>query len=275
VDFGGSDSPLSAAAGEVDAAKARCKGNPAWDLPLVFGPVAISYKLDGVTSPITLNGETIAKIFSGAITTWNDPAIAALNSGVTLPATPIKVIYRSDDSGTTDNFQQYLTAAGKGAWTKGAGKKFVGGVGSGADKSAGVAQAVAGANGGISYVELSFARQNKLSIAKIDNGSGPVELTDASVGKAIEGAQIKGTGNDLVLDLNSIYGSSTAGAYPLVLATYELVCSKGYDPDVVTAIKAFLTVAANADPARLSSAGYAPLPAAFKDEVVTAIKAIA
>ncbi|HET7724760.1 MAG TPA: phosphate ABC transporter substrate-binding protein PstS, partial [Propionibacteriaceae bacterium] len=97
VDFGGSDSALSA--DEHKAALARCKNNEAWDLPLVVGPVAFSYNLNGV-SKLTLSGDVLAKIFMGQITTWNDPAIAALNSGVTLPSTPIKVFYRSDDSGT-------------------------------------------------------------------------------------------------------------------------------------------------------------------------------
>ncbi len=108
----------------------------------MFGPVAIAYKVAGADS-LTLNGEVAAKIFNGQIKTWNDPAIAALNSGVTLPATPINVVFRSDDSGTTDNFQKYLKAASKGAWTQETGKKFTGGIGSGAQGSAGVAQAIA------------------------------------------------------------------------------------------------------------------------------------
>lgn len=273
VDFGGSDSALSKDKGEVDAAAQRCKGNPAWNLPLVFGPVALTYKLNGVTD-LTLNGEVAAKLFNGQITTWNDPAIAALNPGKTLPATPVKVVYRSDESGTTDNVQQYLTAASKGAWTQGAGKKFTGGVGSGAEKSAGVAQAVAATEGSISYVELSFAQDAKLSIAKIDSGSGAVELSTATVGKAIEGAKVSGTGNDLVIDLKSVYGQPAAGSYPLILATYEIVCSKGYDADTAKAIKAFLLTAATTGQASLEDAGYAPLPASFQTKLVTAINAI-
>jgi len=273
VDFGGSDSPLSESKGEVAAAATRCKNNPAWHIPLVAGPVAVAYKLDGVSS-LTLNGETIAKIFNGGIKTWNDPAIAALNSGASLPATPIGVIFRSDESGTTDNFQQYMEAAGKGAWTKGVGRKFNGGVGSGAAQSAGVAQAVSGANGSITYVEKSFVDQNKLSAAKIDSGAGAVELTEQSAGKALDGATQKGTGNDLVLDLKSVYGTTAAGAYPLVLIPYEIVCSKGNDADTTKALKAFLTVAATDGQARLGAAGYAPLPESFKTKVQDTIKAI-
>ncbi|HWO68775.1 MAG TPA: phosphate ABC transporter substrate-binding protein PstS [Umezawaea sp.] len=274
VDFGGSDSPLSKDKGEVDAAATRCKTNPAWNIPLVFGPVAISYKLDGVTN-LTVTGEVAAKIFNGGIVKWNDPAIAALNSGAKLPDKAITVVYRSDESGTTDNFQKYLTAASKGAWTQGDGKAFKGGLGEGKEKSAGVAQAVASVDGAVTYVEWSFAQDNKLSVAKIDNGGGAVELTPETVGKAIDGAKIKGEGNDLVLDLNSIYASTAAGTYPLVLATYEIVCSKGYDADTAKAVKAFLTVAATDGQAGLTDAGYAPLPKAFQDKILTAIKAIA
>ncbi|MDQ4103365.1 MAG: phosphate ABC transporter substrate-binding protein PstS, partial [Actinomycetota bacterium] len=273
VDFGGSDSPLSESKGEVAAAEQRCQGNPAWHIPLVFGPVALGYNLDGVDN-LVLNGETAAKIFNGQIKTWNDPALTALNRGVNLPATPIQVIFRSDESGTTDNFQLYLQAASKGAWTRGAGKSFQGGVGSGAEKSAGVAQAAAGTAGSITYVELSFAQDNDLGIADIDTGSGPVELNDQTVGKAIDGATIEGEGNDLMLDLNSIYATTQPGAYPLILATYELVCSNGYPPDVAQAMKAFLTVAATDGQANLSEAGYAPLPNAFQQRLLAAVAAI-
>ncbi|GAA5170250.1 phosphate ABC transporter substrate-binding protein PstS [Pseudonocardia eucalypti] len=271
VDFGGSDSALKDA--EVAAAQQRCQGNPAWNLPLVFGPVAIGYKLDGVTN-LVLNGEVAAKIFNGQIKTWNDPAIAALNSGAQLPSTPINVVFRSDESGTTDNFQQYLTASSKGAWTQGAGKKFAGGVGSGAQGSAGVSQAVSGAAGSITYVELSYAQDNNISMAKLDSGSGPVELTPETVGKAIESAKVSGSGNDLKLDLKSVYGGNTAGAYPLLLATYEIVCSKGYDAPTAQAVKAFLTTAATNGQQQLPEAGYAPLPESFKQKLLTAIQAI-
>ncbi len=272
ADFGGSDSALKAE--EEGPAAQRCGGNPAWNIPLVFGPVALAYKLDGVDN-LVLNGEVAAKIFNGQITTWNDPAIAALNSGVQLPATPVTVIFRSDDSGTTENFQKYLTAASKGAWTQGTAQKFGGGIGEGRERSAGVAQAVGQGSGAITYVEVSFAKDNNLSIAKIDNGSGPVELTDATAGKAIEAAKISGEGNNLKLDINSIYGTTEPGAYPLILATYEIVCSKGYAPDVAQAVKAFMTVAATTGQAQLSDAGYVPLPESFKAKVMTAIQAIA
>ncbi|WP_016695576.1 phosphate ABC transporter substrate-binding protein PstS [Rhodococcus rhodochrous] len=273
IDFAGSDSAIE----DEQAAQAaeRCAGNPAWNLPLVFGPVALAYNVEGVDD-LVLNAETAAKIFNGSITKWNDPAIAALNEGAPLPDANITPIVRSDSSGTTDNFQQYLETASNGAWTSGAGSDFTGGVGEGAKGSAGVAQAVSGSPNSITYVEKSFADQNNLGIAKIDNGSGPVELTEETAGKAIEGAEfVPASEGDLTLDLSSIFGSSEEGAYPLVLATYEIVCSAGYDADTAAAVKSFLISAANEGQEGLSEQGYVPLPDAFKTRLTESIDAIA
>lgn len=272
VDFAGSDSALSG--DQVKAAADRCGGNPAWNLPLVFGPVALAYNLEGVDK-LVVNGDVLAKIFQGQIKKWNDPAIAALNSGANLPDVDIKPVYRSDSSGTTDNFQKYLAAAAPQAWTKGAGSEFQGGAGEGAQKSSGVVQAVQSTPGAIGYVEKGFADQAKLSAAQIDSGAGPVALSNDSAAKAIDAAKFAAEGNDLKLDLNSLYGSKEAGVYPLVLATYNIVCSKGYDADTSAAVKSFLTVAANQGQSGLGDAGYVPLPDAFKQRLLTSVNAIA
>lgn len=273
-DIGGSDSPLKEGKETEDAAK-RCQSNPAWNLPLVFGPVAIAYKLDGATD-VTLTPSLLAKIFSGSIKTWDDAAITATNGGKALPAKPITVIYRGEESGTTDNFQQYLAAAAPSDWTKGAGKKFNGGVGQGAQGSSGMVDAISAADGTIGYAEWSFAQDKKLNMVKLDSGAGGVALTAESAANAIKEAKVKGTGNDLVLDLKALYASKAANSYPLVLATYEIVCSKGYkDADTTKAVKAFLTVAATDGQAALADAGYVPLPQEFQNKLLTAVKAIA
>ena len=271
VDFAGSDSPL--ADEQIQQAADRCGGNPAWHLPLVFGPIAMAYNIEGVDK-LVLNGDVLGKIFQGQVTKWNDPAIAGLNAGATLPDTVITPIYRSDSSGTTDNFQKYLTAAAPQSWTKGAGSEFQGGAGEGAQKSAGVVQAVQATPGSIGYVEKGFAEQAGVPFAQIDSGAGAVELTDESAGKAIDAAKFAAEGNDLSLDLNSLYGTKEAGAYPLVLATYEIVCSKGYDAETAEAVKSFLTVAASQGQEGLSEAGYIPLPDTFKERLVGSIDAI-
>jgi phosphate transport system substrate-binding protein len=272
VDIAGSDSALKD--DQVAKAAERCGGNDAWNLPLVFGPVALAFNVEGVDK-LVVNGDVLAKIFQGQISKWNDPAIAALNEGVNLPDAGITPIYRSDSSGTTDNFQKYLGAAAPGAWTKGAGKEFQGGAGEGAQKSSGVVQAIQATPGSIGYVEKGFAQQAGLPYVQIDSGAGAVELTDETTQKAVDTATFKGEGNDLTLDLDALYASKEAGSYPLMLATYEIVCSKGYDADTAAAVKSFLTVAANEGQANLSAAGYVPLPAAFKERLLKSVDAIA
>ena len=273
TDFGGSDSELLPP--EYTAAQQRC-GSPAWNLPVVFGLIAISYNVQGVNS-LTLDGPTAAKIFNGAITTWNDPAIAALNSGVTLPAQPIRVIFRSDESGTSDNFQKYLDTASNVAWGKGAGKTFKGGVGEGAMGNDGIAAAVKRTAGAISYDEWSFAQAQHMGFAKIITSAGPdpVAITAESVGRTIASAYIIKDGNDLALDTISFYRPNEPGSYPIVLATYEIVCSKYPDPQVGTAVKAFLHSTISAGQNGLADNGYIPIPDAFKPRLSTAVNAIA
>jgi phosphate transport system substrate-binding protein len=271
VDFGGTDSPL--VADQIGPAAKRCDGNPAWDLPLVFGPVALVYNLPGVQR-LVVSSDALAKLFSGRITVWNDPILAALNPGVALPDTKVAPIYRSDSSGTTDNVQKYLTAAAPQSWTRGVGTEFQGGVGEGAAKSAGVINAVRATPGAIGYVEKGFADQARVPYAQLDTGNGAVPLTNDTASSAIQAAGFVADGNDLVLDLNPMYRSERPGAYPLVMASYEIVCSKGYDADTSTAIKSFLSVAATDGQAGLSSAGYVALPDKVRERLVTAINAM-
>jgi phosphate transport system substrate-binding protein len=274
VDFAGSDSSLKTEPkdGTVESEEAaKACGSPAWNLPMVTGPIAIAYNVAGVDK-LVLNGEVTAKIFDGKITVWNDPAIAALNKGVTLPATPIKVFFRSDESGTTENFTKYLKAAAPDAWSYETGKKWTG-KGEGKEKSAGVATAVKGQNGGITYVELSYAQQNSLKMASIDTGSGPVELTPESAGKTVATAKQTGTGNDLALKID--YGTKEPGAYPIVLVTYEIVCSKYADAETGKKVKAFLqTFSSDAVQNDLTQLGYAPLPAEVSTKVKASVDAI-
>lgn len=271
VDFAGSDSAIETT--EAAAASKRCGGNEAWNIPMVIGPIAMAYNLPGV-SKLILNADTVAGLFNGGIKTWDDAKIKALNPGVSLPSTPVAPQYRSDSSGTSDNFQGYLKAAAPKVWTQGAGGDFKGGVGQGSKGSSGVAQAVGATAGAVAYIEASFATQNKLSVALIDNGSGPVELTTANVAKTIDVAKFKDTTNNLIIDLASVYTAKQAGEYPIVLATYEIVCSKGYDPAVSGAVTAFLSVAAGKGQTGLDKEGYVPLPDKFRQRVVTTINAI-
>ena len=275
VDFAGSDSALKTKPKdgkiETDEAKKACKSD-AWNLPMVTGPIAVSYNLKDVKDPITLTPDVLADIFNGKITKWNDPAIAKVNKGVKLPSKDIKVFFRSDESGTTENFTKYLSKAAKGKWTAEPAKKWSG-KGEGKAKTAGVASAVKSTDGGITYAEWSAAQDNKLQIAKIDNGAGPVELTGASAAKAIEAAKLDGKGNDLRLKLD--YATKEKGAYPIVLVTYEIVCSKYDNADTGKSVKAFLNHFASDDVQKgLEQQGYAPLPKTVQSKVKTAVSAI-
>ena len=270
TDFGGSDSPL--AGDEYSKAKQRC-GSDAWNLPVVFGPLAITYNLEAVDF-LVLDAPTLAKIFNGTITRWDDPAIKALNES--MPSEPIHVVFRSDGSGTTDNFQRYLDAASGGAWGKGTGKVFNGGVGQGAPGNEGTSATVKNTEGAITYNEWSFAQAQRLFAARIVTSAGPnpVAINADTVGKTVAGATITGQGNNLVLDTTSFYKPTQPGAYPIVLATYELVCSKYSDAPTATAVRAFLQSTVGPGQVDLEDSGYFPLPNQFQSKVASAVNAI-
>ncbi len=272
TDFAGSDSPLAPI--EYFAAQARC-GSAAWNLPVVFGPIAVTYHVKGVNSLI-LDGPVTAKIFKGAIAAWDDPAIRALNPGTALPAEPIHVTFRSDQSGTTDNFQKYLDSASDGVWDRGTGKAFNGGVGEGAEGNGGTSAAVKVTEGSVGYSEWSFATAQKLDMARIvtSAGPGPVSISADSIGKTISGATLTGRGSDLVVDTFSFYKPTRPGSYPIVLATYEIVCSKYPDPQVGTAVKAFLQSTIGDGQNGLAGNGYIPVPESFKSRLAESISAI-
>ena len=275
VDFAGSDSALKTEEKdgviEADKAKERCQNNPAWNLPMVVGPIAFAYNIDGVDK-LVLNAEVLSQIFNGTIKTWNDPKIAKLNSGVELPSANITVFFRSDESGTTENTTKFLSKAGKGAWKSEPAKAWTG-TGEGKNKSSGVADATASTKNSITYIEWSYAKDNKLSMAQLDSGNGPVELSGEAVAKAVSEATVKGSGNDLSLDLK--YAGTKSGAYPALLVTYEIACSKGLAADKTAIVKDFLTYFSSTDSqSKLEDLGYAPLPSALQSKVKAAVAAI-
>ncbi|MCG7466386.1 phosphate ABC transporter substrate-binding protein PstS [Corynebacterium tuberculostearicum] len=273
--FAGSDSALKEDEGEVEAAKERCDGNDAWHLPSTIGPVAIAYNLGD--TEINLSTKTLAKIFKGEIKKWNDKAIAGDNEGTDLPDTDIKVVYRSDESGTSDNFQKFLKAS-SGEWDS-EGKQFPDAVGEGADKSTGVADAVASTEGAITYVESGFADQKEgdgVKKAKIDFGHGPVELSTESVNKALENLEFKETDSEhnMVVDSEALFSSDNEGAYPLILTTYNIVCSKGYDEETSKLVKSFFTTVLDHQDDQLAEQGFIPVEGAHLDKLKAAVDAL-
>src|SRR5215207_5905789 len=184
IDFGASDSPMT------DEELGKAKGGPVLHIPTVIGAVAVTYNLPDVQAPVKLTGEVLGDIFLGKITKWNDARLAALNPGVTLPARDILVVHRSDGSGTTYIFTEYLSAVSR-AWASGPGrgKEVQWPVGLGGKGNEGVAQQVKQTPGAIGYVELAYARQNALPAAHVRNSAGNfVDPTIESITAAAAGA---------------------------------------------------------------------------------------
>ncbi|MBI1757900.1 MAG: phosphate ABC transporter substrate-binding protein PstS [Actinobacteria bacterium] len=270
VPLAGSDSYLPDT--QTAQADARCTGGKAVNIPMVLTPVAMIYNLKGVTS-LTLTPSTIAKIFSGKITSWNDPAIAAANKGVPLPATTVTPVHRATDSGTTDNFTKFLAAQAPTDWTFGSGQAWKAPGGVGGKDSAAVVQNVKGTDGAIGYVDGPDARKNNLTPAALDTGSGPVEISADSVGKAVEAATTTTNGQDISVKIN--YGLKAAGTYPAILATYEITCTAGLPSDQAAFVRTFLTyTSSSAGQGLLANLGHLPLPASLLTKVQVAVAAL-
>jgi phosphate transport system substrate-binding protein len=256
---------------EQTNADKRC-GGPAIHLPITAGGIALIYKLSGVTD-LQLSPKTIAGIFQGTIKKWDDPAVKADNPSATLPSTGITPVHRSDSSGTTSVFSNFLNATAAADWKLGTGKelKWPASV-QGAKGSDGVTQAVSGSDGAVTYAEVSYATSAGLGVAKVKNGAGEYAALDsASVGKALEGASVPDAGD---LKVKYDFANTTPGAYPITALSYEIVCSKGNDAAKLPLLKAFLTYAATTGQAAADGLGFAPLPPSIADKVKTAIDSL-
>lgn len=273
IDFAGSDFPLAEGA-EQQHADARCKAGPAINIPMVGGPIAIGYNVPGITKSLNLSASNLAKIFNGKITRWNDPAIAGDNPGMQLPALGIQTFHRSDGSGTTYNFTNYLAHDAKADWTFGTNKNWTAPGGQGAKGSQGVAQGVKSTGGGIGYFELSFATQSQIPYAAVGNADGKfVPLTQDNAVKFLSDSKVAGTGADLKLEFN--YASTDPAAYPNLLVTYEIVCSKGNPADKLPLLKNFLGYAASpAGQQELPGQGYISLPDNLRQQVQQTVSSL-
>lgn len=263
VDFGGSDAALSSSKGEVAAANKRC-GGTAFNLPMVTIPIGVAFNVKGLTD-LTLTPDVVAKMFQGTITSWDDPAIKALNSGANLPATKITVFFRSDASGTTQNFENYLAASAPSVYTATPSKNWSGKVGQGKKGNDGVQQGVKSVDGGLGYLEWSFVVSGGLNSAKINNGGGAVEMNADTAGKAVSAATVDASGAQITLKLN--YATKVAGAYPITGVTYELVCEKYSDAKIGALVKSFFTYTSTEGQNGLADLGYAPLPSDIGSQV--------
>ncbi len=262
VDFAGSDGLVK----EADVPK--YKGEFLY-VPTVAAPITISYNLADVKD-LTLDAEVIAKIFQRQIKKWDDPAIAALNSGVRLPATDITVAHRSDGSGTTENFTLYLVAAAPNTWTLKSGSTVEWPTDTQAGNgNQGVAQIVKSTPGAIGYVDLSDAKASGLQFAKVKNKAGQAVVPSIeSTTAALAGAQVAPD-----LSYNPL-NADGAGSYPITAPTWILVYKNQTDKAKGDAVKSFLRYVVG-DAQRLAKdVDYAPLPAALQQKAIAQIDSI-
>jgi phosphate transport system substrate-binding protein len=261
VQFAGSDPALK------PADKSGLKG-PALQFPIAFGAITVSYNLPGVKSGLKLDGATIADIFLGKVTKWNDPEIAKLNPGAKLPSTSITVVHRNDSSGTTAGFTTFLDDYSP-AWNSkvGSDKEVKWPTGTGAAKNAGVAAAIKQTQGSIGYVEQAYALLNGFTYAAVKNAHGQFVLpTIPNTSLAAAGIKVP---SDLGISTINAPGS---GAYPVVSQTFldvyaDPCTSGGATMSQASGIKKFLTYALGAGQQTLGTGAnklpYAPLTSAL------------
>ncbi|MGN6723465.1 MAG: phosphate ABC transporter substrate-binding protein PstS [Marmoricola sp.] len=272
VDFAGSDSALDPTKGEVAAAKSRCGGSVI-EVPDYISPIAVAFHVPGVTK-LNLDAATIAGIFSNKITKWNAPQIAALNSGVSLPNLSIAPIHRSDKSGTTNNFTNYLSQAAPSAWTEKPDSNWPKSItGEGATGTSGVVSALTAANGGIAYIDDSQA--GPFSKASIKVGSSFIQPSAAGAAKDVELSKQK-SGRDATDYALSVERTSTdPTAYPITLVSYLIACPT-YPAAKEKLVKAYLLhiVSAAGQAEAQKTAGSAPLPASLSAKATSFFNAI-
>ncbi len=268
VDFGASDSPMS------DEEMTKAKGGPILHIPTVLGAVVVTYNLPGLTGPIQLTPQIIADIFSGRITKWNDTRITSINPTVAVPKSDILVVHRSDGSGTSYIFTDYLSQAVP-AWkaSVGKGKEVKWPVGLGAKGNEGVAGQVKQTPGSIGYVELAYANQNKLPIAAIKNKDGKfiIASVPAVTAAAAGAAKILPPNTDYRI---SIVNAPGADSYPISSFTWILVYQHQQDAVKGKKLIDFLNWALTDGEAEASPLDYAPLPADMASSVRARLKAI-
>jgi phosphate transport system substrate-binding protein len=237
-------------------------------VPTVAAPITVSYNLSGVDK-LRLSADTLAKIFQRDIKTWNDPALAADNPGVTMPNKPITVVHRSDGSGTTSNFTKYLDAASD-AWRLGSGDTVNWPTDTqGGERNAGVAQLIKQGDGTIGYVDLSDAKASGLTFAAIKNKDGNyVEPTLEAATAALAGAKVK---DDLTYDSLNAAG---AQSYPITAPTYILVKAAYDDPTKAALVKGFLTYLLTDGQALAKEVDFAQLPDSLRQKAIAQIEKV-
>ena len=268
VDFGATDGPMT------DEELGKAKGGAIMHFPTVLGAVAIAYNLPDFQGELRLSGPVIAQIFLGTIKKWNDPKIVALNPGATVPGSDILVVHRSDGSGTTYVFSDYLSAVSP-EWARGPsrGKDVAWPTGLGGKGNEGVAGQIKQIPGAVGYVELAYAKQNNLPVASVQNSAG------AFVAPSIEAVTAAAAGVSARLPSNtdyriSIVNSPGAGSYPISSFTWLLLYQQQADSVKSRKLVDFLRWALTEGEKQAAALDYAPLPAAIADRLVQRLDSI-
>jgi phosphate transport system substrate-binding protein len=271
VDFAGSDAALDDE--ELTAAQERCGTSGVFELPNYVSPIAVIYNLEGVDE-LNLAPETVAGIFAGTITTWNDPAIAADNPDATLPGDAITPVHRGDDSGTTTNFTEYLSAVAADVWTYEPDGEWPLDSGEAAQGTSGVVAAVTAGAGAIGYADLSQA--GDLGVANIGVGEEFVTPSPEAAAAVVEGSEpIPGRGEfDFAIEVNR--ETTESGEYPIVLVSYHIGCVEYEDQETADLVKAFMdyVISEEGQQAASESAGSAPISSNLRDQAQGAVDAI-
>jgi phosphate transport system substrate-binding protein len=269
VDFGASDAPMS------DQEMASAKGGPILHIPTVVGLVVIVYNLPGVAQPIRLSGSLIADIFLGKITKWNDPRLVSVNPNVALPATDILVVHRSEGSGTTYIFSDYLSDVSP-AWKAGPGKgkDLQWPVGMGGKGNEGVSGQVKQTPNSIGYTELSYANQNKLATALVQNAAGQfvAPSAEAATAAADNAAAKLPPNTDYRVSIVDGPGATT---YPITSFTWLLVYKNQPDAQKAKKLANAIRWALTDGEKDAASLAYAPLPASLVAKLMPRVDSLA
>ena len=245
------------------------------ELPLYVSPIAIVFNLEGV-SELNLDAATVAGIFNGSITSWDDAAIADLNDGVTLPATTINPVHRADNSGTQENFTAYLAAAAGDVWTSSVSGDWPAELGGeGATGTSGVVSAVEGGAGNVGFIDASRVTAN-MGVVSVAVGDGFVAPTAEGAAAAVDASPLEDGRDAFDLAIKLDRTTDAAGAYPVSLISYLIGCETYADPAVAELVKAYFSFIASEDGQRVSadSAGSAPISSTLRTQVEAAIEAI-
>ena len=271
VAFAGSDAALDEE--ELAAAQERCGGGEIFELPNYISPIAVIYNLEGVDE-LNLAPATIAGIFTGAITTWNDPAIAADNPDATLPATAITPVHRADDSGTTDNFTDYMFQAAGDVWTSEPDGEWPLEGGEAANQTSGMVDVVGNVDGAIGYADAS--RAGDLGVANIGVGEEFVAPSPEAAASVVENSPaVEGRGEyDFAIELNRL--TESADEYPIVLVSYHVGCIEYDDEESANNVKAFMgyVISEEGQQASSENAGSAEISDTLRENAQTVVDAI-